>query len=175
MAASLNNGCAVRSHARSAQRSTTYWWPAGYRLTAKIFWHTGKNFTSDQSSKDSIFSQHLLRLSLCHKAGTIIYHTHCARVHLIGASSIHFHIGKMAVVRPSCKVLARKSCKCSGLQFFSLPTENCREGEKPARKPISTLVSSFLILSGTGSLEHCAEKRAEPAEGTDVVGVTDRC
>ena len=59
--------------------------------------------------------------------------------------------------------------------IFSLPTENCREAEKPARKPISILVSSFLILSGDWSLEHCAEKRAEPAEGTDVVGVTDRC
>ena len=33
----------------------------------------------------------------------------------------------------------------------------------------------FLSCRGTGSLEHCAEKRAEPAEGTDVVGVTDRC
>ena len=63
--------------------------------------------------------------------------------------------------------LARKSRKCSGLQFFSLPTENCREADKPARKPISILVSSFLILSGDCTL--CAE----PAEGTDVVGVTD--
>ena len=69
--------------------------------------------------------------------------------------------------------LARKSRKCSGLQFFSLPTENCREADKPARKPISILISSFVILSGdwiTSTL-----RLASLAEGTDVVGVTDRC
>ena len=72
--------------------------------------------------------------------------------------------------RPSFLSLARKSRKCSGLQFFSLPTENCRESEKPARNLISILVSSFLILSRDCAL--CAE----PAEGTDVVGaITDRC
>ena len=64
--------------------------------TPKIFWYTRKFYQCDHSSKFSIFSQHLLR----HQAATIVYHTHC--VHLMRASSIHFHVaGKMAMVRPS--------------------------------------------------------------------------
>ena len=58
----------------------------------KIFWYTGKFFTNDPLFKGSIFSQHLLR----NQAVTIVYHTH--RVHLMRASSIHFHVvGKMVV------------------------------------------------------------------------------
>ena len=77
------------------------WWPSGYRGTPKIFWYTGKKFTSDHSSKVSIFNQHLLRHSPRHTATTIVHHTNCPRVHLMRASSTQFHVGKMSVVRPS--------------------------------------------------------------------------
>ena len=56
---------------------------------------------------------------------------------------------KSQVLRGSLfEILARKSRKCSGLQFFFSTDRNCREAEKPARKLIRFLVPSFLILLG---------------------------
>ena len=69
---------------------------AGHRKYSGIYW---KNFTSDHVLKVSIFSQHLLR----HKAGLFVYHTHCACVHLMRPSSIHFRM--MAAVQPSYKYI----------------------------------------------------------------------